>query len=521
MQVGSPHWPRHLLLAVGVTVLVVTPALGRGRRSAWMVSMLLVSISTVVQWQAGEPGVEHVLSVLLLVALIAWRRDFRAPGDPPSVRAGIRAMVWSAGALAVYAALGFFVMRERFLPPFTVRGAAHETLARLLFTPEAGRTWHYASARWFLASIPLVGWGGFALAMAWLLRGAIAPARTMADAARARSILEEHGRSGTSYMTLWTGNAVFFAADSYVAYRVNDHTAVALGDPVGPEDRTRDAASAFVAFAEGRGWNPVFFAATQACRPAYEAMGFRTLQIGEDAVVPLRGLEFRGKEWQDVRTSLNRARRDGLRFEMVGGGELSPGIRRQLDEIEGEWIGAKGLLRIGFTLGRIEDVDDPNVEVALVVGADGVVRAFADWLPAYARGAWVIDLMRRRQDAMPGAMEFLIASSLLTLKDRGYGSASLGVAPLADIDRGDDAPLLLRVLGRIYERADTYYHFKSLFAFKSKFKPTWEPVYLAHRDLAGVPGTTLAILRAYIPGLDAAMMARLLGDALARRVARD
>ncbi len=521
MPVGDPQWPRHLLLALGATLIIVAPALGRGRRSAWIVSLLLVSISTVVQWRAGEPGVEHVLSVVLLAALVIWRREFRAPGDPPSVRAGARALLASAAVLVVYTALGFFTLRERFVPPFTVASACQETVSRLLFAPEVKHSFHYASARWFLASIPLVGWGGFGVAMAWLLRGAIAPARSVADSARARSILEKHGQSGTSYMTLWPGNSVFFAADSYMAYRVNDHTAVVLGDPVGPADRARDAVAAFAAFADAHGWNPVFFSATHARRPAYEALEFRTLQIGEDAVVPLAGLEFRGKEWQDVRTALNRASRDGIRFQMLGGGGIPPDLRRQMDEIEGEWMGAKGLPRIGFTLGRIEDVDDPDVEVAIATGPDGVVHAFADWLPIYARNAWVIDLMRRRRSAMPGAMEFLIASSLLTLKDRGYDAAGLGVAPLADIDRDEDAPVLLRVLGRIYERADTYYHFKSLFAFKSKFKPSWEPVYLAHRDLAGVPGTTMAILRAYIPGLDAPMMARFLGDALARKAARD
>ncbi len=518
MPIDDPHWPRHLLLALGATLMMVSPALGRGRRSAWVLSLVLLVASTIVQWQEGEPGVEHVLSIMLIGALLVWRREFRAPGDPPTVRAGLRALIGSAVALVVYTTLGYLVLRERFVPRFDVSSAFHETISRLLFAPPAPHTRHWGAARWFLASIPVVGWGGFGLALARLTRGAIAPTRTLADSERARSILETHGRTGTSYMTLWPGNSIFFASESYVAYRVNDHTAVALGDPVGPEDRMKDVVAAFAAFADSRGWNPVFFSTANANRLMYEAMGFRTLQVGEDAWIPLSSLEFSGKEWQDVRTALNRARRDGLRFEMHSGGEVPPEIRRQLDGVGREWISGKDIPEIGFTLGRTEDVDDPNVEVAVAVDANGVVQAFADWLPVFARNAWVLDLMRRRETAMPGAMEFLIASSLVTFREHGYEAASLAVAPLADIDRDEDAPLLLRVLGRIYDRANAYYHFKSLFAFKSKFKPVWEPVYLAHRDLAGVPGLTMAILRAYVPGLDTAMMARLLGDALARRV---
>lgn len=520
LPIDDPHWPRHLLLALGATLIMVSPALGRGRRSAWMLSLILLVVSTLVQWRSGQPGVEHVLSIMLIGALLVWRREFRAPGDPPTVRAGLRGLVAAAVVLVLYAALGYLILREHFMPRLSISSAATETVSRLLFSPDTAHALPRGAARWFLASIPLVGWGGFGLAFARLMRGAIAPARTVADAQRARSILERHGRSGTSYMTLWPGNSLFFASDGYVAYRVNDHTAVVLGDPVASPDHVRDVMTAFTAFADSHGWNPVFFSATNSLRSVYESLGFRTLQVGEDAWIPLSSLAFSGKEWQDVRTALNRARRDGLRFIMMSGGEIPSEIRSQLDEVGREWVAGKELPEIGFTVGRTEDVDDPNVEVAVAIDADGVVQAFADWLPVYARNAWVLDLMRRRESAMPGAMEFLIASSLLTFREHGYDAASLAVAPLADIDRDEDAPILLRVLGRIYDRTNSYYHFKSLFAFKSKFKPVWEPVYLAHRDLAGVPGVTMAILRCYAPRVDAAMMARLLGDALARRVDR-
>jgi phosphatidylglycerol lysyltransferase len=521
IPVDNPHWPRHLLLALGATLLFLSPALGRGRRSAWWISLLLVSVSTALQWQAGAPGVEHILSVLLIGALILWRREFHAPGDPPSVRAGVRALFGSVAMLVVYTALGFFMLRQRFVPAFDVATAASEMVSRLLFLPGAPVTWHSPAAHWFLASIPLVGWGGLAVALVRLTRGALAPAPSEADERRARGILVHHGTAGTSYMTLWPGNALFFSDDCYLAYRVNDHTAVVLGDPVGPADRLRSAAAAFVAHAEARGWNPVFFSATEERRAVYESLGLRMVQVGEDAVIPLDGLDFKGKRWQDVRTSFNRAQRDGVHFELVAGGSVPAAYRAQLDALGREWMEGRELPEIGFTLGRTADVDDPNVEVALAIGSDGDVQAFATWLPVYGRNAWTIDLMRRGEPCMPGGMEFLIASSLLTFRDRGYGRVSLGVAPLADVDRDEDAPLLPRVLGRVYEGSGAFYNFKSLFAFKSKFEPRWTPVYLVCRDLAGVPAITAAILKAYIPGLDTPGTVRLLGEVLAHRVRGD
>ena len=521
IPIDNPQWPRHLLFTLGAALLFLAPALGRGRRSAWFFSLVMLVVSTGLQWRSGAPGVEHALAVLLIFALVLWRKDFRAPGDPPSVRSGWRALAGSAVILVAYAALGFFILRRHFIPAFSLEGAVQETLARLVFAPGTEKVWHGPAARWFLASIPLVGWGGLGVAIVRLTRGALAPAPSVADARRARGILERYGTAGTSYMTLWAGNALFFSDECYLAYRVNDHTAVVLGEPVGPSDRLRAAAAAFIAFADTRGWNPVFFSATAERRGMFGALGLRTVQIGEDAIIPLGGLEFRGKRWQDVRSAFNRAQRDGVRFELVAGGSLSPAHRSQLDDVGREWSQGKDLPEIGFTLGQTAEVDDPDLEVALAIGADGNVQAFATWLPVYARNGWTIDLMRRRDPCMPGVMEFLIASSLLTFRDRGYGQASLGVAPLADVDRDEDASLLPRVLGRIFERSGALYNFKSLFAFKSKFEPQWEPVYLAHRTLAEVPAITAAILKAYIPGLDTPATVRLLGDVLARRVRGD
>ncbi len=64
---------------------------------------------------------------------------------------------------------------------------------------------------------------------------------------RARRIMLSHGGTGTAFMTLWPGNALFFAPgdDAYVAYRVHAQVAVVLGDPVGPAAAAAGAVAAF------------------------------------------------------------------------------------------------------------------------------------------------------------------------------------------------------------------------------------------------------------------------------------
>jgi lysylphosphatidylglycerol synthetase-like protein (DUF2156 family) len=119
---------------------------------------------------------------------------------------------------------------------------------------------------------------------------------------------------------------------------------------------------------------------------------------------------------------------------------------------------------------------------------------------------------------MSGTMEFLIGMSLLAFQERGAAFASLAAAPLADIDRSADDSLVSQVLGAVFERFETFYDFRSLFDFKERFEPRWEPVYLAYGDPAELPAVGLAILRAHLPHLGWAQTVRLLGESLSRRL---
>ena len=70
-----------------------------------------------------------------------------------------------------------------------------------------------------------------------------------------------------------------------------------------------------------------------------------------------------------------------------------------------------------------------------------------------------------------------------------------------------------RLLDFLTERLEPFYNFASLFAFKQKFKPRWEPVYLIYPGVSALPAISIAILRAYLPGLGLREIADLLGDA--------
>ncbi|GAP56244.1 uncharacterized protein Cgl0966/cg1103 [Arthrobacter sp. Hiyo6] len=138
--------------------------------------------------------------------------------------------------------------------------------------------------------------------------------------------------------------------------------------------------------------------------------------------------------------------------------------------------------------------------------------------------SWTLDLMRRRTDAFPGVMEFLIASAVNKLRD-SVEVISLSGSPLSqDMAAGDSGgtgndsgqradaepeglAAILDVVGRALEPV---YGFRSLATFKSRFKPDYRTLYLYYQDPLQLPAMGRALSLAYLPGLSVRQSARLL-----------
>lgn len=364
-----------------------------------------------------------------------------------------------------------------------------------------------------------------ALAGVWLvlLRRAHGTDAGHGDREVARRLVHQGGDS-LSWMALWEPNKFWFnqAARGAVAYQQHNNVALTLGGPLGPAANRLDTAAGFLGFCADNALIPCFYSCTDEIWPLLQSRGFRRLAVAQETRLGLQELTFKGKEWQNVRTAMNRATKTGVHAVWGRYRDFSPALRAQLSEVSEEWAARKSVPEMGFTLGGLDELMDDEVLCCLAVDAEGRVQGVTSWLPVYDGGSlvsWTLDFMRRRGDAFPGVMEFLIASAVTELRD-SVDVISLSGSPLArdesrDEGRDDDSDGaggeglagILDVVGRALEPV---YGFRSLATFKSRFKPEYRTLYLYYQDPLQLPAMGRALSRAYLPDLSVRQSARLL-----------
>ena len=324
---------------------------------------------------------------------------------------------------------------------------------------------------------------------------------TQPTVAEVKDVIRTDGGGTLSWMTTWSDMSYAAIAGGVVGFQNRRGVAIALGDPLGPEAGRPDVVRGFIDAAERAALTPCFFSAGEATRAAIPA-GWRSLVVADDTIVDLPGLEFKGKAWNSVRSSLNRAGREEMTFRMSRYGDEPWGVQQQIRAISEMWVGDKGLPEMGFTLGTLTEARDPEVRLALALSPKGDVDGFLSWLPVYGpdgvvRG-WTLDLMRRREGGFGPVMEFLIGSSAKHFAEEGAQILSLSGAPLAH-ENPADAGLIADLTDRLAETLEPVYGFRSLHRFKQKFNPRYETMYLLYRDEGDLPAIAAGLTKAFLP----------------------
>jgi len=490
------HGSRALLVLSGILLIALGRGLGRGKRRAWQLATVVVSVSLVLHIVRNIHLIFVIPSLGLLLYLILARRSFIAGSDPISTRRSLMLAPVFILAILVYGSLGQYHLRHVIDPPFGLRQALRATLLVAVLS-DPGLEAHTPHAAEFLDSVAWLS-AGSGLVLVWLLLRPVILRRLDPALPSALEIIGRHGNHLLATFAADPDNHHFLGRDgtSTVAYRISTGVAITVGDPIGPPGSLEQAVDDFLAFCRKHDWLPCFYEVTEENLAVYRARGLRTLKIAEEAVISLAEFDLRTPRLKKVRNSITKIEREnpGIRAELLSW-PIPAEIEDQLQLISEQWLSRKGLTEMGFTMGRFDPATLARQKLFIALVGSRVL-GFVTWR-SFGREGRALDLMRYAADAPKGLMDYLIARSLQHFREEGLQSASLANAPLANVSPEDEFSLLDRGVKLLFENVRGIYEYKSLFQFKKKFNPVWEGRYLAFPSFEALPRIAVAILRVH------------------------
>jgi phosphatidylglycerol lysyltransferase len=488
----------------GFCLLAIARGLWRRKHAAWWIAVILLSLTSVLQFVRAF-DYHHSVLALMIFGLLIWRRkDFLAQSDRSSMRWALLIGVPIFLGVLLYAIVGLRLLKGQVAGRNDLFGAIlaafeliflQATDTQIAITPLAANFFQQVSAG---------GMFGGLLVVLLLLRPVIQDALEPSfDRSKIRELINDFGCDPLDEFALLPDKRYFVARDgcSFFAYALWRNFAVCLAGPVGPVELWVAASKEFVEFCAVQDWEPVFYFARAELRPVLSECGLKSFKVGEDARLGVADFSLKGGKFQNLRTACNKARKEGkqLRWYQPGDGPIDHGLEAQLRILSDSWLHEKHSNEMGFDLGTFNLGQIRRIGVALIFNAEGKLEAFATWLPYKQGKGRSLDLMRSQSDAK-GVMDFLIVESIDLFKTMDVEEVSLGNAPLANIEEDPkEYGREERAVKFLFDNFNRYYGYKSLFEFKKKYQPEWQGRFLGFRPNANLLLVAIALVRVHMP----------------------
>ena len=508
-------------VAIGLGIVAVARGLARGKRRAWTIAVALFAAAAVVHLLRGPDPLVVLLSVAMVMALVWFRHDFRAKGDPGSMQQAIAFVpIYLLGVLA-FTAVTLIAESDHISQGLSLGGIV-ETAFKGLIGLDGPYTYERSVFRdFFETALVVLGVAGLAILLYLVLRTFVQSQPPDEDRrGRAEEIVRTWGDDTLDYFALRRDKNYFFSADgrSLIAYLYVRGTAMVAADPIGPPEDTGRTIDEFLAFCADHGWRVAFFAVREADADVYRARGMHVVYLGDEAILHCDEFSLDGAGMKQVRAAVKHVEH-GHSFELMAETEASPELVAELNEISAAW--RAGSAERGFTMELGEEVKGTEKDFVIAIAREkgGRVAGFLRFVPVYGSNpGYSLDLMRRRPDSTNGLTEYLIANAALALGARGFKRLSLNFAAWGRLlDSAENAGISGRVQRLIAKGLNPFFQIQSLRDFNQKFGPEWVPRSIVIDDLSDMP--RVAMLYASVEGfLEVPVLSRVLEPPIRQRV---
>jgi lysyl-tRNA synthetase, class II len=479
-----------LALQLSIVLGIAGLYLYRRRRRAVHLALALLVVLAVVNVVKGLDIEEAVVDAVLAVTLYRGRHAFEVEQEPFALRASLFPL--GLASLAFSVAWTVSLWAGRGADPM-IRTAARET-GSLLSWRAGPIVFDDPYAPFAVRGLMIFA----ALATAWAIFRPRKPASTTAPQRRlARDVVRKHGRDTLAGFKLRDDLEYLFSPDrrAFLGYRVEGRVMLVSGDAVGPDDAVPGLIAEARAFADAHGLKIGAVGASAHAIKQWRAAGFRSLYLGDEAIVETMTFSLDGRAIRKVRQSVSRLTGGGFTASVEAVADLDQATLCELEAISDRWLAGEPERGFAMSIGGL--TDSPGREGLVVVArdAEGVARGWIHFVPSYGRPAMSLSLMRRDRETPNGLTEFLVVRSIELLRERGVEEVSLNFAAFARSLRSPRGRFD-RLFGRLLGVASRWFQIESLYRFNAKFFPRWEPRYLLYERGASLPAVGLAALLA-------------------------
>ena len=327
--------------------------------------------------------------------------------------------------------------------------------------------------------------------------------------ARVLTCVRRYGEQTTAFQVLEHGYEYWFDAvreDACVAYRLVGRTRVAAGAPLADRACLAEVAARFCESSAADGHRVVWFGVDESFLGAARSVSDRVdaLTVGREPIWDLRAEDDGVPPPRYLRSQCRRAERKGVRVRRLESIEVDSSasrMRRRVLELVERWVKTRPMPPMDFLV-RVDPFSAASQRRYYVATRGEELVGCLVAVPIPSRAGWFFENIIRDPGAPNGTVESLLCAALGDARRRGDEIVSLGLSPLAGVDKQLGPHRALRVGLRLcYEHLGALYRFRGLHEFKARMRPhRWEPRYLVVADGRVGLGSLLAVLRAFAGG---------------------
>ena len=470
-----------LVLVFGLVLVMLSVFLLQGSKRAWLAAIAITTFSFFGHLLKAADYEEAILAFTAGATLWYTRSYYKLKPNPRFVSFNYLVIIYAAVAVLAYGVLGFYFIDKRHFGIDFHFDQAIKAVLKLLFlvddkalSPKTpfGERFEYSI---YVAGASLILFIIFSLLKPYFSK----PYNAQEDFETANDLLSKYGKSALDYFKTYPDKLLFFNPEktAFISFKITRHFAIVLEDPVAENDEIKsDMVRRFEDFCQDNGFISAFYRVPESSLAFYRSLKKKAIPIGEEAILDLTSFSLQGGKMKTTRSAVNRLVSEGFQFKVYKS-PVKLGMLQKLERVSEEWLKELNQKEVAFTQGVFDASILKSQTILTIEDQEEKVYAFLNLIPDYALGEATYDLIRKVTEAPNGVLDMLLAMTFLHLKEEGYTSVNMGLAPLSGME---DVNVTQKTIKYAYENFKVFGQFKGLRRYKEKFMPRWEKRYLIY-----------------------------------------